>query len=107
MIKPVKTPSSKLGDEHWFSREENHGRTFRLRRLFTMERVGEAVSADRYGRVPSHALVMRSPCRRYTLYCNDGSDGALFDALLISRDYRNTDLVYAALWGRTVYFQKN
>jgi len=55
---------------------------------------------------PTHVIVMKEVIGKYShlqkVFCRNRANGALFDSLLCS-NICNTDLVYAALWGRMVF----
>ncbi len=103
MTTPIKTRRTSWweDDTKWFS---NHpGRTFCLRRLCDGERVNEEDYTDGYGEIPTHALIIQNPQIRHILRCHDGVNGKFFDFMLRSKDEVCTDVVCAAIWGRTIF----
>ena len=104
-------------DTNWFASHPN--RTFRLRRLSDKERMDGMRYIDMHRKIPTHVLLMLKPNSQHTVRCHDGVGGGFFDLLIKSLDeayekvYENeyeddtcADVVYAAIWGRTLLNDK-
>jgi len=106
MSTPSKTTWHEVDDKCWFSNYPD--RFFRLRRSTDKERLEETDYVEEEDEIlpPTHVLVMKEAmgesCYLQKVFCRNRANGALFDSLLCS-NICNTDLVYAALWGRMVF----
>ncbi len=108
---PTKTPRTPWceDDTNWFVSHPNC--TFRFRRLSDKERMDGTRYIDMHRKIPTHVLLMSKPNAQHTVRCHDGAGGGFFDLLIKSlnevyedeyEDETCADVVYAAIWGRTL-----